>query len=185
MRRGSFLISHSSRRVNFAAQLGGATPWLEEQQGFFLILGFQGCPGAGESSIWCSQCALLCPGTAPRARWKRNHPGRQKNPEGCYLTAFGQGKATSQEEHDVPRHLLLNDLPVQEGWRCPELCPAPWNPKEILCKATLHFPKKGELAGRRVWSEPQESLLSALSGITQQRLGAPPTKLLKLDLQKP
>ena len=41
----------------------------------------------------------------------------------CHLTALGQGKATAQKEHDIPRHLLFNYFPVEEGRRGLQL---PW-----------------------------------------------------------
>lgn len=154
---GSFWISHFCRStVNCAALLGSAIPRI--------------CAAprirSWERSIWCSRCALLCPGTARGARWERNHPGKHKPrwAEQSYLAALGQGKATSQQEHDVPRHLVLNTFPVQQGWGCPEPCPALWNPKEILWS---HVTLSRE---RRIWWELSlvwisESLLSANSGI--------------------
>ena len=40
-----------------------------------------------------------------------------------HLTALGQGKATTQKDHDIPRHFLFYYIPGEEGRRGLQL---PW-----------------------------------------------------------
>lgn len=42
---------------------------------------------------------------------------------GSHLTAFGQGKAPTQQDHDIPGHLIVHCLPGEDGRRSLQL---PW-----------------------------------------------------------
>lgn len=166
------------------------------------------CLARGTSSIWCQHSkdgpsarswgkgAFGAPGVPSCVLGEQEEQGR-KGPsqesadprwaEGCYLAAFGQGKAPSQQEHDVPGHLLLHHLPVQQGWRGPELCPAPWNPKKRFCEATT-IPKERENflvgGGSLVWTSGIPSVSKLWDYLPEQTLGAPATMVLKTWLAK-
>lgn len=72
-------------------------------------------PGQSLHSLYAQQPSpsslhplLLSGHSPPSAPLPSSHPG-------SHLTAFGHGKATSQEKDDIPGHCLLGLLPAQQG----------------------------------------------------------------------
>lgn len=165
---GSFLISHFSRNTANGAALPGTG---NKQDLVPALQGWSQCQELGKRSIWCSRCALLCPGRARRARWKRTQAGKRRS-----QVSWGM----------LPRCLWPGQSPLPAGTRCsrasspappsspagvegPGTLPCPLEPKKEILWSHNNPQRKGELLGGR-W----ELGLDFRNPFCQQTLGLSP-----------